>query len=134
VYGRQGGLPGFFAWQGGERGAVGYIGDGGGHWSLVHVDDIAALYVLALRAPAGSVYLGVTGQDKTTKEVAEALSHAVGVPGKTVSMTVEELRSSLGMVADALALDQRFATTRARDELGWQPKRLNVLAELAQGI
>ncbi|HEX2313735.1 MAG TPA: NAD-dependent epimerase/dehydratase family protein [Thermomonospora sp.] len=133
VYGRQGGLPGFFAWQGTQRGAVPYLGDGDTHWSLVHVDDIAALYALALKAPAGSRYLGVTGQDVTTRQVAEALSTAIGVPGKTVSCTVEELREHLGPVADALALDQRFATTRARDELGWEPRHLDALGDLAAG-
>ncbi|MBT2212410.1 MULTISPECIES: NAD-dependent epimerase/dehydratase family protein [Actinomadura] len=134
VYGRQGGLPGFFAWQGSEKGAVPYLGDGGTHWSLVHVDDIAELYVLALKAPAGGRYLGTVGQNPTTKEFAEALSQAVGIPGKTVSVSVAELSQSLGMVADALALDQRFNTTRARDELGWQPKHLDVLDDLARGV
>jgi nucleoside-diphosphate-sugar epimerase len=37
------------------------IGDGSHHWAPVHVDDIAELYVLALKTSAGSVYAGVSG-------------------------------------------------------------------------
>jgi nucleoside-diphosphate-sugar epimerase len=104
------------------------------HWSLVHGDDIAALYALALEAPAGRIYLGVTGQNLATKEIAEALSQAVGIPGKTASVTVEELRQTLGLVADAIALDQQFGTSRARDELDWQPTHLDALDDLAKGV
>lgn len=64
VYGRSGGLAqSFFVEPGRTAGAVPCIGDGSNHWALVHVDDIAELYVLALNAPAGSVYAGVGGQN-----------------------------------------------------------------------
>ncbi|MGP3949793.1 hypothetical protein [Streptomyces sp. 7N604] len=49
-------------------------------------------------------------------------------------MTVEELRQTLGLVADALALDQQFDTSRARDELDWQPAHLDALGDLAKGV
>lgn len=53
VYGRSGGLAqSFFVEPGRTAGAVPCIGDGSNHWALVHVDDIAELYVLALNAPA----------------------------------------------------------------------------------
>ncbi|TLS47351.1 NAD-dependent epimerase/dehydratase family protein [Streptomyces montanus] len=134
VYGRSGGLPGFFLGEGVQAGAIGYLGDGSTHWSLVHVDDIAALYARALKAPAGSQYLGVPGESVRTREVAEALSHAAGISGQIRSVSIEELGQKLGPLAEALFLDQQFATTRAQDELGWIPQHREPLEDLAKGI
>lgn len=64
VYGHSGGLTqAYFVEPGRAAGAVPCIGDGSNHWALVHVDDLAELYVLALNAPAGSVYAGVGGEN-----------------------------------------------------------------------
>ena len=53
VYGRSAGLvEAFFAEPARTSGAVPVIGDGSNHWAVVHVDDVAELYVLALRAKA----------------------------------------------------------------------------------
>ena len=48
-------------------GAIPYIGDGANRWALVHIDDVAALYVAALAAKAGSVYIGVGESHPTMK-------------------------------------------------------------------
>jgi len=71
-----------------ERGVVHYIGNGAGHCALVHVDDIARLYVAALKAPAGGVYAGVGEERPTYCELAEALSQAAGCPGRIASITL----------------------------------------------
>jgi nucleoside-diphosphate-sugar epimerase len=134
VYGRSGGLAqSFFVEPGRTAGAVPCIGDGSNHWALVHVDDIAELYVLALNAPAGSVYAGVSGQNLPLADVTRALSHAAGCSGRIDSLTLEEAVRRMGPIAEAFALDQRFSGARARRELGWTPTRLDALAELAQG-
>ncbi|WP_349307864.1 MULTISPECIES: hypothetical protein [unclassified Streptomyces] len=109
-----------------------YIGEGANRWALVHVDDIAELYVRALDAPAGAVYAGVSGQNLPLKDIALALSRAAGCPGRTVSLTLDQARERMGPIADAFALDQRFTGARARDGLGWVPAHLDALAELAQ--
>ena len=55
VYGRGGGPLNQFAAMA-EGGVPRYVGDGENHWSLVHVDDLAELYGLAVeRAPAGTL-------------------------------------------------------------------------------
>lgn len=134
VYGRSGGLAqSFFAEPGRTAGAVPCIGDGANHWALVHVDDIAELYVLALSAPAGSVYAGASGQNLPLAEVARALSHAAGCPGRIDSLTLDEAVQRMGPIAEAFALDQQFSGARARRELGWTPTRLDALAELTRG-
>ncbi|MFF3754908.1 NAD-dependent epimerase/dehydratase family protein [Streptomyces sp. NPDC002018] len=134
VYGHAGGLPqSFFVEPGRAAGAVPCIGDGSNHWALVHVDDIAELYVLALAAPAGSVYAGVSGQNPPLADVTRALSHAAGCPDRIDSLPLEEAVRRMGPIAEAFALDQRFTGARARRELGWAPTRLDALAELARG-
>jgi nucleoside-diphosphate-sugar epimerase len=133
VYGHGAGLiEQFFTGPARTRGAVRIIGDGSNHWSLVHVDDIAELYVLALGAPAGSVYAGVATADFTAARIAEAVSRAAGCAGRVVSVTVEQAREEMGPIADAFALDQQVSSARARDQLGWNPPNRDVLREIAE--
>jgi nucleoside-diphosphate-sugar epimerase len=124
-------IEAFFAEPGRRDGAVPYLGDGSNHWALVHVDDLAELYVAALGARPGAVYVGVGGVDPTTAEVAAAVAHAEGLEGKTVSLSLDEARAAMGPIADAFALDQQFSGRRARDELGWEPRHTDPLGELA---
>jgi nucleoside-diphosphate-sugar epimerase len=123
----------FFVRPGRESGAIPYIGDGANHWALVHVDDLAPLYVAALSAEPGSVYLGVGGIDPTAKEVAEACALAAGLDGRTESITLEEARDRMGPIADAFALDQQFTAARARIDLGWEPRHTDPLDVLTRG-
>ncbi|MFD7089116.1 NAD-dependent epimerase/dehydratase family protein [Streptomyces sp. NPDC056730] len=132
VYGRSGGLiEMFYAAPGREKGAVPCVGDGSNHWSLVHVEDLAELYVLALAAPAGSIYAGVSDQWPTVLQVSEAVSRAIGRPGAVRHLSIDEATEEMGPVAEAFALDQRLTGARARRELGWKPVRLDALTELA---
>lgn len=124
-------IDAFFVRPGQENGAIPYIGDGGNHWALVHVDDLARLYVAALSAEPGSVYLGVGGVNPTAKEVAEACAHAAGLEGKTTSITLERARAEMGPIADAFVLDQQFTPAKARRELGWEPRFTDPLGVLA---
>jgi nucleoside-diphosphate-sugar epimerase len=134
VYGRSGGLvQSYFVEPGRAAGAVPCIGDGSNHWALVHVDDLAKLYVLALNAPAGGIYAGVSGQNLPVVTITQALSHAAGCPGRIDSLTLEEAIQRMGPIAEAFALDQQLTGARARRELGWTPTHLDALTELAQG-
>jgi nucleoside-diphosphate-sugar epimerase len=122
-------IDAFFVQPGTAEGAIPYIGDGGNHWALVHLDDLVRLYVAALSARAGSVYLGVGGVGPTAKQVAEALARGAGLEGKTSSISLEQARRQMGPVADAFALDQRFTPAKARAELGWVPTHTDPLGE-----
>jgi nucleoside-diphosphate-sugar epimerase len=134
VYGAGAGLvENFFIVPARERGSVRYIGAGSNHWSLVHVDDIAALYALALEAPAGAVYAGVGEYRYTVADLLPAMSTAAGCAGGAESMSLEEARAGMGPIADAFALDQQVSGGRARAELGWNPPERDLLEELAQG-
>jgi nucleoside-diphosphate-sugar epimerase len=134
VYGRGGGMIADMVAQGREKGTVSYVGDGENHWPVIHVDDLARLYVLALeKAPAGTLLHATVGSSVRLKDIADAASRAAGVAGKTASWPLAQARKALGPFADALALDQHFASSRASDLLGWTPREPSLLADVTQG-
>ena len=103
-------------------------------WAVVHVEDVAELYVAALGAPAGGVYAGVDdSQSPTMRQIAEAVSVAAGRPGTAGSITMQQARAEFGPLAEAFVLDQRISAARARRELAWKPGARDVLAELSTG-
>lgn len=122
----------FYTSPGKDEGAIPCIGTGENHWPLVHVDDIAELYVAALKAAPGAVYVGVGGVNPTARDCALALSRAAGIDGKVVSISLEQARERMGPIADAFALDQQFTPARARAELGWVPAHTDPLAVLGR--
>ena len=129
VYGRGGGAVGGFVRQAREQGFVQYTGDGNNRWPFVHVDDLADLYVLALQAPAGSLYYAAAGPSIPVKQVAGAAAAAYGA--KVEGVPLETARGKLGPLADAVTLDQVISAEKARRELGWSPSRPSVLEEIA---
>ncbi|MFI6475914.1 NAD-dependent epimerase/dehydratase family protein [Streptomyces sp. NPDC050516] len=122
----------FYTAPGMEAGAIPYIGDGANRWALVHIDDIAELYVAALKAKPGSVYVGVAGVNPTAKDVALAVSRSAGIDGKVESISLAQARERMGAVADAFALDQQMTSAKARTELGWTPAHTDPLTVLAR--
>lgn len=133
VYGRGGGIPAGFAESARKEGAACFVGTGDNRWPLVHIDDLADLYVLALeRAAAGTLLLAVHGPAHRVRDLAAAASRGAGAGGRTVAWPVEEARQKLGAYADALALDQQAVGRRA-EALGWQPHRPDPLEDLERG-
>jgi nucleoside-diphosphate-sugar epimerase len=134
VYGRGGGIPAGFVESARKEGAARYVGTGKNRWPLVHVDDLADLYLLALEsAPPGTLLLGVSGPSRPVSEIAAAASRGAGAGGRTVATPLEEARKKLGGYADALALDQQASGKRAQELLGWRPHRPDVLEEIGHG-
>jgi nucleoside-diphosphate-sugar epimerase len=133
VYGRSAGLiEAFFVEPARASGAVPVIEDGANHTTLVHVEDIAELYALALGATAGAMYLGVA-QSLSFAELAPALAEAAGRPGKFERLTAAEAEERMGPIAEAFVLDQQISGERARNELQWSPKHLEAVTDLAEG-
>lgn len=134
VYGRGGGTVGWMMQAAREHGALRYVGTGENRWPLVHVDDLADLYVRAFEsAPPATLLFAAHGPSLRVREIAEAASRAAGLGGRVESWPVEEARQSLGPFADALTLDQQVSGERARRLLGWSPAAPSLLEELATG-
>ncbi|WP_426521127.1 NAD-dependent epimerase/dehydratase family protein [Diaminobutyricibacter sp. McL0618] len=115
--------------------ALRLIGDGTQHWATVHVDDVAALYVLAFENEvAGTTYIAAIGQNPTVLELTEAAAAAAGIAGGVAAESADASRERLGAgYADALLLDQKASGTRARIDLGWVPNRPSLIEELTRG-
>jgi nucleoside-diphosphate-sugar epimerase len=132
VYGRGGGIPADFVKSVRETGAARYVGNGENRWPLVHVDDLADLYVRAFQqAAAGTLLHATDGSGFRVREIAEAAS--VGAGGRTESWPLEEARKTLGAYADALVLDQLVSSEKARSLLGWQIRAGSLIEDLRRG-
>jgi len=135
VHGRGLGLPNLV--KDGPRtddGALVLPGSGEQHWTTVHADDLARLYVAALTGAApGSYYLGVSGQNPTVREIGEAALRGAGQEPRTVPSTDAETEDRLGPLAGAFDLDQQATGARARAELGWKPTGPSLLEDLSSG-
>ncbi|BAZ49043.1 hypothetical protein NIES4103_16540 [Nostoc sp. NIES-4103] len=107
-------------------------GTGKNFWSIIHVDDLAALYVCALeKAPAGTILNGAT-ESVSIRTLIEAISHAAKTNGKIVDWSQQEARQVLGPFADALWMNIQVSGNKAREMLGWQPQVDSVLDRIAQ--
>ncbi|WP_134656305.1 NAD-dependent epimerase/dehydratase family protein [Streptomyces sp. H23] len=136
VYGHGGGLLNLVAAgprTAGATPALTMIGHGDQHWTTVHVDDLAELYVLALeKAPAASYFVGASGENPTVRELTEAVSRSVGMAGRVESEPVVQTLDRLGMLGEALLLDQRASGDTARHVLGWSPTGPSILDDIAR--
>jgi nucleoside-diphosphate-sugar epimerase len=114
----------------GMDGALTLVGSGEQHWTTVHVDDLADLYLLALaNGPAHEVVHGASGTNPTVRELGLAI---VGPGGSVQPDTEDATRARLGReFADALLLDQQASGDKARRTLGWTPHRPSLVAELS---
>jgi nucleoside-diphosphate-sugar epimerase len=133
VYGRGGGVPAMFLKSARETGAAVYVGRGENHWTFVHVDDLADLYVRALGADPGSLFLAVDGPALRVRKVAEVASKAAGAEGRTREWVVDEAFPVFGPMVQGLILDQQLSGKRAQSMLGWKPEAPSVLDDLQHG-
>ena len=158
VHGRGGGILAMLAGWARELGHGRWVGgpETSPRWPLVHVDDLADLYVLAAtRAEAGTVLHGVAESGVRTATLARAAAHGAGITAGTAGTTIheagsatqegegsgpgayawpqEEAAAELGApFAEALALDQEVTAARSL-ALGWQPSGPTAAEDLATG-
>ncbi|NRQ51121.1 NAD-dependent epimerase/dehydratase family protein [Aeromicrobium stalagmiti] len=128
VYGRGAGIPAMLVQAAAEDGMLTLIGSGDQHWTTVHVDDLADLYVRVLeQAPGGKAYVAASGVNPTVRELGEALTDTV------TPESAEATVARLGLFGEALLLDQQASGERARSELGWAPSRPSLVEQLTEG-
>jgi nucleoside-diphosphate-sugar epimerase len=103
-------------------GVVRVVGRGVNRWSNVHIDDVTALYSLALNhAPAGAFYFVENGE-ASYAEIGAAIARRLGL-GPVQSWTVEEAIEEWGEghARYSFGSNSRVRGKRARQELGWAP-------------
>lgn len=128
VYGHGAGIPAMLAGGADDDGSLALIGSGEQHWTTVHADDLADLYVrVLLRGPGGKAYIGASGENPTVRELGEAVTDSV------VPESDEATTARLGAFGEALLLDQQATGGRAKSELGWEPSRASLVELLSKG-
>lgn len=95
------------------------VGDGNNRWAMVDVGELAQLYVSAVEQRVPGMLHAIDDSDATLNECARAVA-----PDGTIEYTpLAAAREKLGPFADALAIDQRIASTHTRRLTGWTPRR-----------
>ena len=132
VYGGAGGLTGMW-FSGPSTGKQpGVVGDGRNRVPMVHIDDLADAYVRAAESQLAGEIFNVNDQSRcTVLELATAAARVAGFQGEIRPTPLAEARSTLGDLADALALSQLVDARKVTRVLGWQPRHAGFLAEVA---
>jgi len=110
-----------------------YIGEGDTVMSSIYIDDLAELYRLALeKSEPGEAYNAADGSILETKVVAEAISHAAGLGGKTVSIPLDEVEKA-GFIGRLIGTSKVVSIEKAKRVLSWNPTGPSLLDELNNG-
>jgi nucleoside-diphosphate-sugar epimerase len=134
VYDGAGGVFDRFAREATQRDALRIIESETVRWPLVHRDDLADLYALALEhAAAGSSYIGAAIDGFSVGRIARAFAKRFGTRALAPEIiSADAIAAELGEWARGYARDQRLSGAKARGELGWQPRHLDPEREIAE--
>jgi nucleoside-diphosphate-sugar epimerase len=128
VYGGRGGLTAAWFESAAKTGAARFVGDGACRWSMVHVEDLAELYRLAVEAALSGEVLNATDRSRSSVlECARAASRAAGADGRAESLPPAE--AAFGRAAECLTFDQHVDSSRAVRALGWSPRHAGFVDE-----
>lgn len=110
-----------------KSGVVRHVGPGENIWSNVHIEDVVALYLLALeRNPAGTFYF-VESSEAAFIDMSTAIAQALQL-GEPQDWPLAEAEQEWGyeMANYGLGSNSRVRGKNARELLGWAPKRTSV--------
>ena len=98
------------------------VGDGGGVWSLIHIEDAAAATAAAVERGRPGVYNVVDDEPAPAREWLPVLASALGAkPPRRIPRWLGRLAA--GEIATLMMTEARGASNeKAKRELGWQPR------------
>ena len=110
------------------------VGDGGGVWSHIHIDDAAAATAVAVERGRPGVYNIVDDDPAPVREWLPVLASALGAkPPRRIPRWLGRLAA--GETATFMMTEVRGASNeKAKRELGWQPRYPSWRQGLAQGL
>ncbi len=117
-----------------STGTARFVGRGLNRWSNVHIEDVAALYRLALaQAPAGA-FMYVESGEEAYGEIARAIAQKLGL-GAALPMAAEEAIATWGrnMAVYSLGSNSRVRGAAAA-ALGWRPTHRSVTEWIAREL
>ena len=114
------------------NGLVRVVGPGKNRWPCIYDRDLGDLYVRILESPlAAGVFHANDEEDERVSDIVEAIAEHVPQRPDIRYMPMAEATKKLGTYAEALALDQRVRSPRAR-ALGWGPTLPGVVSSVAR--
>jgi nucleoside-diphosphate-sugar epimerase len=110
-----------------RSGVVRVVGSGVNRWSNAHIDDVSALYGLALREPGAGGFYFVENGEASFAEIGAAIARRLGL-GPVQPWTIEEATQAWGErhARYSLGSNSRVRALRAHNELGWAPQHASV--------
>jgi nucleoside-diphosphate-sugar epimerase len=105
-----------------QKGQLRVFGKGQNYWSIIHVDDLAAAYALAVESEAyGETYIIADYQPLRLADLVNTFTDAMGKK-RVGSMAPWLLKLIIGgPLVDSLITSFRASNAKAKRELGWQP-------------
>lgn len=114
------------------NGLIRVVGPGKNRWSCVYAHDLGDLYARLLESPDANGIIHATDEaDERVMDIAEAIAEHVPQRPDIRVVPMTEAHKKLGTYADALALDQKVRSPRAR-ALGWEPTQAGVINSVAR--
>jgi nucleoside-diphosphate-sugar epimerase len=114
------------------NGLVRVVGTGKNRWPLVYDRDLGELYVKILESPdAVGIFHANDEADEKVSDIVEAIAAQVPQRPDVRFMPIEEAHKKFGPKADALVLDQKVRSPKAR-ALGWTPTLPGVVNSVAR--
>ncbi|HEX8855779.1 MAG TPA: NAD(P)-dependent oxidoreductase [Thermoleophilaceae bacterium] len=110
------------------------VGDGGGVWSLVHIEDAAAATAIAVERGQPGIYNVVDDEPAPVRELLSVLASALGAkPPRRIPRWLGRLAG--GEMATLMMTEARGASNeKAKRELGWQLRYPSWRQGFAQGL
>jgi nucleoside-diphosphate-sugar epimerase len=114
------------------NGLVRVIGEGTNHWPCVYGRDLGDVYLrVATSAQASGVFHANDEADERVGDIIDSIARHARMRTDVRHVPLKEARAKMGPYADALALDQRVRSPRAR-ALGWSPTLHSVSGNVAR--
>ncbi|MDR9753166.1 NAD-dependent epimerase/dehydratase family protein [Pseudomonas sp. SZMC_28357] len=111
-----------------KSGVVRHVGSGQNIWSNVHIEDVVALYLLALTRNIPGTFYFVESSEASFIEMTTAIAQALNL-GQPQDWPLKDAEAEWGyeMANYGLGSNSRVRGKHAREMLGWVPKRTSVV-------
>jgi nucleoside-diphosphate-sugar epimerase len=111
-----------------KSGVVRHVGSGQNIWSNVHIEDVIALYLLALTRNVPGTFYFVDSGEASFIDMTTAMAEALNL-GKPQDWPLQDAEAEWGyeMANYGLGSNSRVRGKHARELLGWTPKRTSVV-------
>ena len=132
VYGGIGSMTNEFFNSALNDNSISIIGNGNNRWPMIHVDDLAEAYLLAVENDnlGSHIFNIVETKSASINEIISSVEILLGSEIKKKYMSLQESIKLIGTYAEVLVINQLFDTTKAEVILNWEAKHKGFIEEL----